>query len=89
MKTIWKYKLAPRTELEMPAGAVVLTVGAQGEDVVIWALINSDAQNTEKRTFVDMGTGHHAPEGTMQFIGTVQVDSGLVFHIFELLIGCV
>ena len=84
MKTIYKYSLTPDGTLDLPRGAEVLTVEAQGLTIQLWAKIDTEAA-TEPRRFVTFGAGmeidaHLEP---MRFIGTSFLGS-LVFHTFEL-----
>jgi hypothetical protein len=62
----------------------VLSVGAQGEEVVAWARCDSEAP-TGARTLGAVPTGVALPpwlEGAL-FVGTVQRSDGLVFHAFD------
>jgi hypothetical protein len=94
MKTIYKYLVSPFDVTEMPRGAEVLSVGAQGDEIVVWAFVSYDDTTKapmEKvpRRLVAVSTGYvfakdeDAPKRD-QFIGTVQMRDGLVFHIFDL-----
>ena len=88
MRTIYKYNLLPeRTQkIELPAGARVLSAGAQGEDIVIWAMVDLDTKEKEIRSLVVLGTGHQFEGDTAHYlhlINTVQMPDGLVFHVFE------
>lgn len=82
--TIWKFTLEPVCELQMPEGATVLSVGVQGENICLWAMVNPDAPKVT-RSFVGFGTGHEVTDATcLEFIGTALLHGGsLVFHIFE------
>lgn len=83
MKTIYKYAAPVKDDLtiRMPVGAQVLCVQVQGDGPQIWALVDSDGE-TEMRRFRWRGTGHPA-EGLGRYIGTVQLQGGLlVFHLF-------
>lgn len=84
MKTIHKFKVIPRNHVLMPKDAEILSVGQQGDDIVCWALVDDDAPAHGKRQIIGFGTGHlwgGRPPGI--FIGTVQIDNGLVFHFFD------
>lgn len=89
MKTIWKYVLTPEIELEMPVGAQILSVHADGDGVSLWALVCPDAPR-EKRRFVSFTTGDKVPQVKvpqvpMQFHGAAHLHGGeFVFHVFEL-----
>lgn len=83
MKTVWKYTLTPEATLEMPVGAKILSVQAQQDEVVMWALVDTEAK-LEKRGFLVYGTGNQIPYHNVQYLGTAQLSEGsLVFHVFE------
>lgn len=78
---IYKYILNEDTTLELPFGAVVLTVAAQGDDICIWISVNT-AASPAKRRFQTVATGSPTPDG--MHIGTSFLYEGrLVFHTFE------
>lgn len=87
MKKIFKYILPAGDEVRilMPAFAEVLSVGAQGENICVWALVDPDMPPLH-RTFRIAGTGHPIEDSEKwKFVGTVQLYGGsLVFHVFEL-----
>lgn len=90
MQTVWKFvlTLVDRPVVEMPAGAQVLSVAVQGDQVCLWARVDPD-EPKELRHFRCLGTGHafsEADQDTLgRFVGTVLLmDGGLVFHLFEL-----
>jgi len=83
---IWKYQLTPspgtaEVAIEMPAGAMVLTVQTQAGQPCLWALVNEE-QPLITRRFVIVGTGHPVPDGIGDYIGTWQ-NSPFVFHLFD------
>ncbi len=83
MKTIWKYKINPDNNLEIPQGGIVLSVQTQEDQPCMWVLVDSFNKN-ELRKFKAYGTGHQLPENSGKYIGTFQVENGsLVFHLFE------
>jgi hypothetical protein len=69
-------------EGEMPIGARILHVGAQGDEVCVWALVNP-SHGTEYRRIDAYGTGHDVPLDPGRYLGTAQMDNGLVFHLFD------
>jgi hypothetical protein len=83
---IWKFplQLTDRQEIEMPEGAVILSVQVQRSQVCLWALVEPGASKV-KRQFRIHGTGHDVPDvDKLDFIGTIQNNGGdLVFHVFE------
>ena len=84
MKEVWKYKLrsADRQTVTMPAAAEILQVDDQFSELVMWALVDRDAQNTVSRDIEIFGTGHPMDEAIRIYIGTVLIGS-LVWHVFE------
>jgi len=85
MKTIWKYQLdmAHKTTIEMPVGATVLQVQNQGDQMTLWAIVDTESP-MEERTFHVVGTGGPFPyvTGGLVYCGTVQA-RGYVWHVFE------
>lgn len=85
MITIYKYQfeIAGRVEIEMPAGANVLSIQLQDDKPTVWAMVET-TYSLERRVFRIYGTGHKldmfATEG--RYLGTIQLE-GLVWHIFE------
>lgn len=84
---VWKYPLeVPLTTVAMPMGARVLHVGAQGDVVTLWALVEPDRKLLD-RQFLVVGTGwefdlgHPVPDA--EYRGTALRRDGLVFHVFE------
>jgi hypothetical protein len=88
---VFKYQVVPDTLTKLPAGAHVLSCGAQGYELFVWALV-APLQERDIRVF---GTGHVMPDpvsprgltdddgGTLTFIGTANMMGHLVFHLFE------
>ena len=86
MQSIYKYPvwIADAQEINLPLGAKVLTVQAQGEAAYIWVLVDTEVE-TRPRRFLLRGTGHPMNGATAEhYIGTFQLRGGdLVFHLFE------
>lgn len=85
-KEIWKFTLEPGKPLQMPYDARVLSVGAQGDQITLWALV-SPTRGREERLFIAVPTGVEVDNLTLgRFVGTVQMQVQgvhLVFHVFE------
>lgn len=86
MRTIFKYPLThPRTVVELPVGAEVISAAAQKETVCIWVVVDSSAK-TEERTFEVFMTGEGVPDCQNDeervFVSTVFID-WIVGHVFE------
>lgn len=84
MEQVWKFVLKPEINIEMPAGAELLSVAAQGDQICMWAKVDPEAEK-ETRSFVGYGTGHNIPNSSsLSFVGTALLSGGsMVFHIFE------
>jgi len=91
MNTVYKYPLTWVTEqtVLLPKGAEVLTAMLQNDDLILWAMVDTDAPLTE-RYFQVYGTGHEisdAPDD-MAYISTVRMQTAgteLIWHIFEVM----
>lgn len=91
METIWKFEIEPKDgviEIMMPKDAEVLSTGAIGDNVFVWAKFSTDeGTESEPRYFEVFGTGHNIPVDMgidREFIGTAfMYDGSLVWHIFE------
>jgi hypothetical protein len=86
MRAIHKYEITPEGKTMMPVGAEVLSVGAQGEALVVWALVSLTARMTERRIVaLPTGAKGDADLGPKrdQFVGIIQRPDGLVFHVFD------
>lgn len=86
MRTIWKYALddhSSRSRFDMPEGAELLHVQAQGGAACVWALVDPSKPPTP-RGVVLFGTGHDIPDWPLPgpYIGTFQTGP-FVFHAFE------
>jgi len=85
MRRVFNYPLVlkQQQEIEMPAGAKILSVGLQSGTIQLWALEDDSMEHAT--VFIELyGTGHSIPTGPGQkeFIGTV-TNGSLVWHIFE------
>lgn len=90
MKTIYKYPLAWLDEqiINLPKDAMILSVVWIRGEICVYALVDTDALETERRTIEIVGTGNPIPPNTepatRTFLGTVHNENQtLVFHIFE------
>ncbi len=86
---VYKYSFPVNDEisLELPIGAEVLTVQDQRDTPQLWALVDTQEDRKEIRTFVYIGTGHKHPKEFwlgLKYITTFQqLDGSLVWHVFE------
>ncbi len=94
-QVIYKYVLPEIngvTQLEMPTDAQIVSVGSQGKQLVMWAVVN-DPDNAPKRvrTFQSIFTGERYEIGRNVFVGTASFKHDndifpfIVCHVFELL----
>jgi hypothetical protein len=83
-EVVWKYSLPKAAnDVEMPSGAVVLTVAEQHNEICLWAKVDPAAGRVT-RTFQVVGTGHAELDGTETYLGSAQLNNGnFVFHVFE------
>lgn len=80
---IWKFALVLREQVvSMPEGAEIVSAGSQDGTLVVWAICNPARPRVQRKIAV-VGTGWPVPE-TGVFIGTVQMTTGLVWHVFDL-----
>jgi hypothetical protein len=77
MKMIYKYQIGT---VQIPKGAKILTANRQGDDVVLWAEVDTTTDR-EHRTFRVFGTGFEIPEGST-YINTF-FDGPFVWHLYE------
>ena len=82
MKTIWKYKLIPRsTYIEIPKGAKFLHLDIQNQDICLWFQVDPENE-IEIRSFEIIGTGWEFKDDNLNYIGTI--NNGLyIWHIYE------
>lgn len=88
MKTIWKYPAAfGHFVRDLPKGAHVLAIQAQGDHPQMWALVDQEATEAESREFLVVGTGKAYESkfwNDLNYIGTFQMEDGaLIWHAFE------
>lgn len=88
MKTVHKFDLwSDDNTVTLPAGAELLTVQMQHDSPRLWALVDTDVTEQERRIIRFYGTGHFInPALELRYLATVQMEGGaLVFHAFEVL----
>lgn len=79
MRLIWKFpvfkdgEITPRSRIQMPKGAEILSIQLQDGAIKVWAMVNPDAELIS-RWFHVVGTGHEIDFAwkNYKFIGTVQ-----------------
>jgi hypothetical protein len=84
---IFKYpldlKIGDVHNIDMPAGAIILSIQTQYLVPCIWAMCD-ETQPIARRRIVLYGTGQVLPTNPGKYIGTMQFDGGhFVFHFFD------
>jgi hypothetical protein len=87
MKRVYKYTLQPEEEqvVEFPKNTIILSAINQFDKMVVYAMVDTEEQITEKCSLRVYGTGHNMFEyiGLYTFLNTVSLMNGsLVFHVF-------
>ena len=87
MKKIYKYPLEIEDTqfVELPLGAEILTAQMQGNQLCLWAMVNTSPEAINKNRRIEIiGTGSPVPTGDLKYISTFQMMGGvLIFHVFE------
>jgi len=83
MKTIHKYELelADFQQVDMPHGAILMTVIIQHGKLCLWAEVQT-CNPMRGRIIEIVGTGNPIASKQTGYIGTV-VDGAFVWHVFE------
>lgn len=89
---IFKYQLNPGADdvarVQVPVFHTLLKVGEQGGQLCAWILIDQVAEAVETLDFYIIGTGWKLPDaspdeiGEIDYVDTVFMKNGLVWHIF-------
>ena len=88
MKPIFKYKLFDyqpgRVTIKLPSDHQILSCQRQGEEIVIWAIVDPESEQQEK-SFEIYYTGFCVVDAPLKnHLSTLQHD-GIVLHVFEVL----
>ena len=83
---IYKYQIPKPNDdgisyIEMPTCSEPLSVGLQGDNMVLWAMVWSEHYK-ENKVFIVVTTGVEYPYSG-KFIGTITSSSGVVWHVLE------
>ena len=87
MKKIYKYQLdlLDTQFVELSLGAEILTVQMQGNQLCLWAMVNTLPEAIKKNRRIEIiGTGNPVPIDDLKYISTFQMmDERLTYHVFE------
>lgn len=81
---IFKYILtiSSKQTIEIPRGFRILSVQNQNNNITLWCLIDDENGPTDVN-FRIYATGQSCGMSVENYIGTVQMNNGLVWHIFK------
>lgn len=84
---IYKYKLEDSgygvAEVLMPIKRQPLSVGEQNGELFVWAKVDTEDEYSMNAIFHIMPTGYEEIyKDGLEFIGMVQMQNGLVWHVF-------
>lgn len=88
MRTVYKY-IIPSNEdnyyLNLPIGSEILYAREQGNDICVWALVNTKKSLRTNRVIRLAGTGHPLDDTTNYiYLGSAHLHGGsLIIHVFE------
>jgi hypothetical protein len=68
----------------MPAGARIVHVDVQRDQLYLWALVDNAMSKVGRRRFMIVSTGQVLPLGAHHHLGTLLLQDGrVVVHVFE------
>jgi len=86
MKRIYKYNLEVGNNLiDIKGCEKILSVTMQGNEIVLYAVVNDKAETTEKYEVLVVGTGWELEDDVLlsTFLGTVpQLNGVYMWHVF-------
>lgn len=87
MYSVWKFVLESQETqmLEVPLGAKILSTETQADNIVIYALVNTEQTEKEYKDVRVYGTGVEIPDVITEynFLGTAKLYNGsMMFHVF-------
>lgn len=84
MNVVLKYVIPDQCRISIPIHEAfeVLAVGAQGEEIVAWVMVD-DSTAMIARRFYKLYTGVEIPHDAGTYYGTVTDSHGYVIHVFE------
>ena len=83
MRTVWKYELSlvNKQKIVVPVAFKPLSVQIQNGTLCLWAVVNSACDMKDVLITIE-GTGMECNCFEHTYVGTVQLSSILVFHVF-------
>jgi len=79
----WTLNVTDEQSLRLPQDAEILCIRIKDGRPQLWALVDYD-KPIVIRKFFTYYSGFPMPDGDFgQYVGTYQLDNGLVFHVFE------
>ncbi len=87
-RTIWEFAfaLSGKVSIESPEVRQWLTVAVQDGQPMVWVVVEPRTRVRRYHLHI-RGTGHPMDGVEGRFIGTLFTDPGLVFHVFEDVLG--
>lgn len=86
MKSIYKFILHPASKTILTSGSYkVISALAQDDNIVIYGLVDVEDETVKEIEYIVLGTGHYIEKVKLEgfeFINTVQMNNGLIFHVF-------
>ncbi|MDA1675578.1 DUF7352 domain-containing protein [Bacillus cereus group sp. TH152-1LC] len=87
MYSVWKFALKTQETqvLEVPLDAQILSTETQGDDIVVYAMVNTEQTEKEYKDVRVYGTGVPIPDVITEynFLGTAKFNNGsMMFHVF-------
>ena len=88
-QAIWKFtlELTDDQEIEMPLGSIILSTALQHGRIQLWAMVDTQIYEKEKRQIAIIGTGHEMSsfKASGKFIGSAISETGnFVWHVFDI-----
>lgn len=85
METIWKYELSldKCQQIKAPAGWKPMSVQLQRNTLCLWAVVDTNNKLCSNKVWLHI-TGEALPDRPVDrvFVGTIQMPSGIVYHVF-------
>lgn len=90
MSVVWKWEVPQPTEtgrsyIDVPEETDPLSVGLQGDALVVWGLVSDPAYPKVMRRLIVANTGGRIPGFPLvsRFLGSASAASGVVWHVWD------